>query len=328
MIRTAAVSAVLSLTIGCSPMIGGDPMPPAGPGDPGDPGPDANCPAVHFTASQTNPSIQLLIDRSGSMSTDLPNTATSRYQAIHDALVGANGVVSTLQNKAYFGAALFSSDNPCPVLYKSNPRAMNNLTSIKSLIESQGPGGNTPTPPSIDLTVADFAVHPPPMGSPPVIVLATDGLPNSCSNGNDDTSAQSVIAAKAAYAAGVRLFVLGIAGVNDAFLQAVANAGVGVQTGQPNAPYYTANSPQQLKDAFQQIIGGVLSCDLALNGTVDPTQAMGGTVSLNGSTLTYGTDWKVVNGNTIELVGTACDTLKNSSMPQVDATFSCGASLY
>jgi hypothetical protein len=159
-------------------------------------------------------------------------------------------------------------------------------------------------------------------------VLATDGLPNSCTDGNTDTSPQSITAAKNAYAAGIRVFVLGIAGVNDAFLQNVANAGVGVQVNQPNAPYYTANSPQQLKDAFNQIIGGVLSCDLALNGTIDPDQAASGMVSLNGQPLTYGTDWKVVNGSTLELIGAACDTLKNSSSPQVDATFSCGAVLF
>jgi hypothetical protein len=137
-----------------------------------------------------------------------------------------------------------------------------------------------------------------------------------------------VTAAKNAYTAGIRVFVLGIAGVNDAFLQNVANAGAGVMVNQPNAPYYTANSPQQLQAAFNQIIGGVLSCDLALNGTVDPDQAMSGTVNLNGSTLAYGTDWKVVNGNTIELLGAACDTFKNASSPVVDATFSCGATLY
>jgi hypothetical protein len=162
------------------------------------------------------------------------------------------------------------------------------------------------------------------MGSPPVIVLATDGLPNSC-NSNDDTTAQTVASAQAAYTAGIRLFVLGIAGVNDNFLQQVANAGAGVQANQPNAPYYTANSPAQLQQAFQQIIGGVVSCDLTISGTIDTNQASSGTVTLDGQTLTYGTDWTLVNGNTIELIGAACDTLKNSANPSVDASFPCGS---
>lgn len=290
-----------------------------GGGGGGGAGPDASCPAVHFVATQVTPSIHLLIDRSGSMDTNLPGTNTTRYQAMHDALVGTNGVVSQLQSKVYFGASLFSADQPCPRLY-SQARAMSNASSIKTLIESQGPGGNTPTAPSIDAVVADFAANPPPMGSPPVIVLATDGLPNSC-NSNTDTTAETVVAAGHAYAAGIRVFVLGIAGVNDSFLQQVAAAGVGM----PNAPYYTANSPAQLQQAFQQIIGGVVSCDLMISGNIDPSQAAGGTVTLDGHPLMYGTDWTLVGGNTIELQGSACDTLKNTANPSVDASFPCGS---
>jgi hypothetical protein len=327
MIRLATATSVLLLTFGCGAStgtIGGDDQGSnTGGGNSGGGGPDASCPAVHFMATQVTPSIQLLIDRSGSMDTNLPGTSTSRYQAMHDALVGANGVVAGLQSKVYFGASLFTADAPCPKLY-SQGRAMNNASTIKTLIESQSPNGNTPTAPSIDAVVADFAANPPPMGSPPVIVLATDGLPNSC-NANDDTTAQTVVASAAAYSAGIRLFVLGIAGVNDSFLQQVANAGAGVQPGQPNAPYYTANSPAQLQTAFQQIIGGVVSCDLMITGNIDPNQAASGTVTLNGMTLTYGTDWTLVGGNTIELQGAACDTLKNASSPTVDASFPCGS---
>lgn len=294
-----------------------------GSGSDDDTGPDAQCPDVHFQPTQVTPSIALLIDRSGSMSTDLAGTSTSRYQAIHDALVGPSGVVEQLQGKVYFGASLFTDDTPCPTLY-TKPRALNNFAAIKTLIESQSPNGDTPTPPSIDKVVADFAANPPPMGSPPIIVLATDGLPNGC-NSSDDTSAQSVASAQAAYAAGIKLFILGIAGVNDTFLQNMANAGVGVQPGQPNAAYYTANSPAQLAMAFQQIIGGALSCDLAVNGTIDPSQAASGTVTLDGMPLSYGTDWTVTNnGMTITLIGSACTTLENTPNPVVDATFPCG----
>ena len=102
-------------------------------------------------------------------------------------------------------------------------------------------------------------------------------------------------------------------------------AGQGIAAGMPDAKFFTANSPQALKDAFQQIIGGVVSCELNINGTVDVEQAKGGSVKLNGMQLTYGTDWEVVNSTTIKLVGQACDTLKGSSNPQVAASFPCGA---
>jgi len=160
------------------------------------------------------------------------------------------------------------------------------------------------------------------MGSPPIIVLATDGLPNSC-NGSD-SQPQSVQSTKNAYTAGIRTFILGIAGVNDTFLQNMANAGQGVQSGQPNAKYYTANSAADLQTAFQQIIGGVVSCELNITGQVDPAQAQYGNVTLNGSSLTYGTEW-TVNGNTITLLGAACEQLKSSSNPQVQASFPCGS---
>jgi hypothetical protein len=327
--RLGTVRSVLLLTLAsaCSTNLseggGGDDQGSGGGGGGGGSTVDANCPSVSFMATQVIPSVQLLIDRSGSMGTALPNTNTTRYQAMHDALVGSNGVVGQLQAKAHFGASLYSSDSPCPRLYNTASRALNNFTQVKTLIESQSPNGNTPTPGAIDQTVALFAANPAPMGSPPIIVLATDGLPNSCAG--TDSQTDSVIAAKNAYTAGIRTFVLGIAGVNDGFLQAMANAGQGVQQNQTNAKYYTANSPAELQMAFQQIIGGVVSCELNINGTVDPEQAKGGSVTLNGMQLMYGTDWEVVNGTTIRLLGQACETLKSSTNPQVQASFPCGS---
>ncbi len=332
MTRLARLTSMLSLTValagavGCAPTVGeiGDDDgngSGSGSGSDNGGGPDASCPGVNFMATQVIPSVHLLIDRSGSMGDSLGNV--TRYQAMRDALVGTNGVVMQLQSKVYFGASLYSSDNPCPRLYNTASRTTNNAAQVKTLIESMGPNGNTPTPPAIDATVQSFAANPPPMGSPPIIVLATDGLPNSC--GGAATQAASITSAKNAYTAGIRTFILGIAGVNDGFLQQMANAGQGVQANQPNAKYYTANSPQDLQMAFQQIIGGVVSCELAINGNVDPNQASGGTVTLNGMNLTYGSEWELVNGNTIRLVGAACDRLKSSTNPMVSATFPCGS---
>jgi hypothetical protein len=285
-------------------------------------GPDANCPAVNFTAMPTIPSITLLIDRSGSMDDPIGNK--SRYQAVRDALVDpTTGVVTNLESKVYFGASLYSTDSPCPKLY-SVGRALNNRNSIATLINGQSPGGNTPTGPSIDIAVADFLATPPPMNSPPVIVLATDGLPNGCNGGNGEGA--SIAAAGGSYAAGIRLFVLAVGnGINDAHLQAVANAGQGVLPGQPDAKFFVANTPADLQTAFDQIIGGVVSCDLSISGNIDDQQAAGGTVTLNGMMLMFGTDWILVNGNIIRLIGQACTDLKNSTNPMVNASFPCGA---
>ena len=107
--RLTSLSSLLFLSlVACGGTIGDDQLggDDQGSGSGSDPGVtvDANCPNVNFMATQVIPSIQLVIDRSGSMDTNLPNTNTSRYEAMHDALVGANGVVGQLQAQVYFGA--------------------------------------------------------------------------------------------------------------------------------------------------------------------------------------------------------------------------------
>jgi hypothetical protein len=289
-----------------------------------DSGPTDSCPAVTFSAKPTIPTIELLLDQSESMSSMFG--PTTRYQAMEDALVATGtGVVSQLQSNAYFGATLYTSAFACPNL-QVVPRALDNEMPIASMLGANGPGLYTPTGPAIDAVVADFAAHPPMPGSPPFIVLATDGIPNTCQNPFDETtgSLQAVTAAGAAVAADIKLIVLSV-GPDTSIpnLQAMANAGAGVQQGQPDAPFYRGDDPQQLADAFKQIIGGVLSCDLMLSGQIDPTAAMSGTVTLDGMMLTYGTDWIIVNGTTIEILGAACMRLQNSPNAVVTATFPC-----
>lgn len=305
-------------------------------GNAGDAGPDSACPAVHFTPTKTTPSIELVLDRSGSMGDPNNNiNGVSRYEVLHQALTGAMGAVTTAQAGVYFGAALFAGNQaPCLNLdgYTA-PRALNNASVINQLIVDKPAGtrGSTPTADALTLVTADFATNPPPPGSPPIILLATDGAPNSC-DGNGGTG-PSIDATKAAYTAGIRTFIIGLAGLNEQYLQDIANAGTGSATGQtPNcptcAPYYTADDTDSLVNAFNTIINGVLSCDLAISGMVDPATASSGIVTLNGMTLTYGTDWTIdPNGRLIHLIGNACTILKTTSNPVVDAAFACGSVL-
>ncbi len=285
-------------------------------------GPDMNCPAVNFTPMPTTPSITLLLDRSGSM--DGTDIAPNRYDAMVNALVGTTGVVTSLETKAYFGSSLYGC-NGNNVDVSTVPRALNNAAAIRTAIQNVDPDGNTPTPPSIDRAVADFATSPPPAGSPPVIVLATDGEPNSCGGGA--TLNESVQAARNAFNAGIPVYVLAI-GIQSQHFQDVANAGQGWVAGQPNIPYYPVNNAADLQAAFQTIINGVISCDLSLTATIDDGQAMNGVVVVNGVTLTYGVDWILVNGMTIRVQGAACNMLKNTMNPMVSATFPCGSVIF
>jgi hypothetical protein len=301
--------------------------------DPGtDPGP--TCPSVHVTTTKTIPAIQLLIDRSGSMLHDFADDKTSdpvlrKYTAEVNALVGPQGVVTQLQASVYFSASMYPGDT-CPGLAQSaNGRQLNNKPAIEALLGTYTPDSmaNTPTAQSIGLAVADFMAAPAPQGSP-VIVLATDGLPNDC-DGNNAMQARkdAVDAATKAFNQGIRLFLLVVGTKIDAnFKRDLANAGQGVQPGQPDATAYTATDPTTLSTAFQDIIRGVVSCDLQLDGHVDPSDAQTGIVTLNGKDLAFGTEWTIdKNGMTIRLLGKACDTLKTSSNPTVNAEFACGS---
>jgi hypothetical protein len=301
------------------------------------------CPSAHVTAMKATPSVELLIDKSGSMAQNFTGGDPTKgapgpykFPTEQDALVGTVapnlGIVTTLQASVYFGAAMFPSNN-CPGVF-STPRKLNNLTDVSNLIGDPAhvPNGNTPTSQAIDAVVADFIANPPPKGSPPVILLSTDGLPNTCADNNVTQQAKTdtINAAKNAFAKGIRLYLLVVGNQIDAqFKQDLANAGQAVVAGQPNATAYTATDPASLAAAFQSIIGGILSCDLSLNGQVSAQAAPNGTVTLNNVVLTYGTDWNISgDGLTLHILGKSCDTLKNTMGATVDATFACGTVIF
>jgi hypothetical protein len=310
-------------------------------------GPDVNCPAIHFSATRVIPSIQLLVDRSTSMQenfngvdpTPERDNGPYKYPVMRDALVGPQGVVTQLDGSVYFGATLFTAEEgiPCPELNSTPGRAKNNKDAIAGLLTtfipppSRAAAGFTPTPLAINAVVDDFMRNPPSTDSPPIILLATDGFPNECTTRADRT-AESVEAAANAFAHGIKLYILAIAFEASGAAQHVqdmANAGQGVQPGQPNATAYSASNPTEMAMAFQTIIRSVQSCDLTLEHEINPAEAPSGTVTLNGTTLMHGRDWTVdANGLTLHLLGDACTTLKSSPNPVLDAGFPCGVVIF
>lgn len=298
-----------------------DSPPPPPPPDP--------CPAVNFMAQSVTPSILLLLDRSDSMGNAFGGM--TRWAAIRSALTDATtGVVTLLQSKAYFGSMIYRTANPaddttCPIL-ETRPRALNNADVIRQDLMVEPTFSWTPTTRSINAAVATFAATPPPAGSPPFIVLATDGNPSLCADyGNPEERAAAVAAAAASFAAGIRLFVLSVAEDVDAqHLQDLANAGAGVAAGQPNAPVYVGNNPADLAADFDSIIRGVVSCDVTVNGSVTQDQAAAAVVRLNGRQIIFGTDWILVGDRTIRLQTAACAEFKRTAAPTVNGQFPCG----
>ena len=290
--------------------------------------PDA-CADVVVKFEKTIPTVMLLIDQSGSMTAAFGNG--DRWGVLYDTLMNANtGIVKTLQSEVRFGLALYTSDGgnaggTCPMLTKV-PLALANYSAIDAAYKPQSPKGDTPTGESITSVTKDLVAFN--EVGPKIIVLATDGEPDTCAVPNPQMGQpESIQAAQDAFAKGVKTFVISVgAEVSDGHLQDVANAGAGLPIGGADkAPFYKALDPQALVKAFDTIINGVRSCTLKLNGTVDQAGASAGKVSLDGMLLGYNdpNGWQLTAPDEIELLGTACDTIKTGDH-SISVEFPCG----
>jgi hypothetical protein len=291
-------------------------------------GPDG-CADVVVNFEKQIPTVLLLIDQSGSMTAAFGNG--NRWDVLYKTLMDpGTGVVKTLEKDVRFGLALYTSDGgsaggTCPMLTKV-PIALNNHGAIDAIYAPAGPAGDTPTGDSIAAVSKDLEAFA--EVGPKIIVLATDGEPDTCAVPNPQNGQpQSIAAAQAAFTKDIRTFVISVGDeVSLGHLQDMANAGVGLPVGgAEKAPYYQALNQQTLIDAFNTIINGVRSCVLKLNGTVDAQSAQAGNVVLDGMKLGYDdpNGWKLNAPDEMELLGTACETIKVGDH-QLSVTFPCG----
>jgi hypothetical protein len=260
-----------------------------------------------------------------------------RWDAVVTALVDpVSGVVTRLADKVIFGASLYTSNGgnaggTCPGLKESFP-ALNNFAAIDALLQANGPAGDTPTAESVAALAGRFPAPDPENPGPQIILLATDGNPDNCvdSDAHNLASQQmSEAQVAAAYTSGLQTFVLSVGDdVSAPHLQNLADLGIGAAPGSGTGTPYVANDPAQLSAAFETIIRGVRTCTFAIDGNVDVSNQCSGTVSLNdGSSsqiLTCGTDWRLVDENTLELLGAACDRFLESDNVSLAAEFPCG----
>jgi hypothetical protein len=223
--------------------------------------------------------------------------------------------------------ALYSGqdDNPtCPIIDQIAPAA-NNFNAINSQYSPLSPIEDTPTAESLEIIGPQLAALD--TDGPKAIVLATDGLPDTCADpdpdGQPEARARAVAAARAAFDSGIETYVISVGDeVSDDHLQEMANAGVGLAADDPSAaPFWRALSPIELGSAFDGIVAGVQGCDYQLDGGVKD----GGTgeVTLDGATLAQGSEWQLIGNNTIHLLGGACDTVRDGDDHTVEAVFTC-----
>ncbi|MBK8937448.1 MAG: VWA domain-containing protein [Polyangiaceae bacterium] len=295
-------------------------------GNGGGTGEGGACPSVQITFAPTTPTVLLLVDQSGSMTESFGNG--NRWDVLYDTLMDSNnGIVAQLEDQVRFGFALYTGqDGTCPLLSEVNI-ALGNYDEIDAVYGNAGPLGDTPTGDSITAVLPELLAFAEP--GPKAIVLATDGEPDTCEVPNPQTGqGEAIAAAQAAFNAGVTLYIIAVGGdVSAQHQQDMANAGTGkpLDGSQGNSPYYPANDQSALANAFTEIINGVRSCILTLEGTVDPTKAGEGQVFLDGMELGYNdpNGWQLNSPSEIELLGTACETIQDGNHT-VTGDFDCG----
>ncbi|WP_428268124.1 vWA domain-containing protein [Haliangium sp.] len=306
----------------------------SGPGDKVDAG---ECASIDVRTELITPVVQLMIDRSGTMQFAFGNNGDSRAEAVRDALLDQNnGVVAQLESQVKFGATVFSAlegSPPCPVLESVFP-ALNNYDRLNTDIRNEITNliKDTPTGESIEALLDVLPAAGP--NEKRIMVLATDGEPDTCADPDADEQAPgsarrlaaqelSLTAVRRAHdEEGIDVYILSVGDdVGEAHLREMANVGLGLdpQTGQ--APFFVANNPAELVSQLTEIISGSRECRFTLNGEVTDVNA--GTVTLNGTVLELGTDWRLVDASTIELIGDTCQTYLSSPTAELSAEFEC-----
>ena len=308
--------------------------------------PDAGvCAAVEVLVRPVVPTVLLLVDRSGTMTDPFGegDGAPSRWDALYATLMDpTDGLVPGLDDQVRFGLAAYTAsdidndgvlEGPCPAM-DLVPPALDSYDDIQGVYGGLAPLDETPTGPAVEAAVAALAAVD--ADEPRIIVLATDGEPDTCElpnpNGTSQARTAALLAVQAAFGAGVRTYVISVGGeaVGDAeaeaHMQELARAGVGLPAdAEEGATLHVALDTAALVAAFDEIVTGVRSCTFMLDGEVADGYAETGTVTLDGAELAYGEDWRLLDGSTLELLGEACEAVLAGGEHEVRAVFTCEA---
>jgi hypothetical protein len=221
------------------------------------------------------PDLMIVLDRSGSMTTTVPNTSLSRWDVMRMAL---NTMATDLEGSLRIGLTEFPSDESCGVTAQATevPIDLNQAPEIAQYFNTNVPGGATPSSLGLDQALNYYNTIPVNTAGR-YVLFATDGEPNCTSNSEVDT----VNSVTALANAGIPTYVLGIGnGFSDQNLNDSALAGL---VPKPNGPphYYAATNSMELDAVLETIAGGLAaSCTYTL--AEQPPVPENVTVTLNG----------------------------------------------
>ena len=294
----------------------------------GDTGSDSACGEVEIDFEMQTPTVVLLIDQSGSMSESFGDG--DRWTVVRDSLLDADdGVVAALESVVRFGVELYTSHGgdgggECPILTGVDP-ALDNYDAIHDVFFDSAPDGDTPTGESIAAVAAMLAAAAD--TDEQIIVLATDGEPDTCEVPNPQTGqAEAVDGAEDAFALGFRTYIISVGDdISLEHMQAMANAGAGTDDSDP-APYYQALDQDALVAAFEEIVYGVRDCELELEGAVQEGMEEQCVVEVDGAEVPYDDPdgWTLEDPSTMLLLGATCEAIQTGDVT-IDVECPCGA---
>jgi hypothetical protein len=318
---------------------------------------DGACANGRITALRVSPKVALVLDGSCSMSTDYPangqasatectSNPRSRWTALRDALIDPQrGVVPKLEKVVAFGVVTFGTRGGCPIPGLPVEPKLENLARITQQLPMVQPGMYTPTGPALDWVYDNWidAQGPDDRGAAQIVILATDGEPNSCGGGGNGgmgrggqgqagqamTNYQpSIDAVKKGTMKGATTYVISLADASGPFhdhLQELANLGNPAAAGK--AQLYEPSSPDQLASALETLAGAAVGCDIELNGAISRDDACSGMVTLDGMALKCNdpNGWALIDERNIRLQGSACQHLMTKNDSIVEASFTCSA---
>lgn len=291
----------------------------------------STCASLDFEAEPIPPNFLIIMDQSGSMAWGWSGGG-SRWQGMKDALFDpSEGVITNLQDQVRFAMRTYRGSSRCDdVLEGTSALELNARDDLATFIDSQSPNGGTPTADAIEQAtewLIDQRMSGVLPAGPTALILATDGEPNGCSRSDNYGRDAVVDRVGEAFDAGFPTFVVSIdEDIAPAHLQAVANAGAGVDSG---APYFTVTSTEELRTELTELITSRLGCALDLSGLIDLSRGAcgGGSLSLNDEEVPCSADdgWVAIGERQVELRGSWCDRFRDDGAAMVRGNFPCPA---
>lgn len=280
------------------------------------------CASALVQTAKNDPTIEFVIDGSGSMCAPFGSDGATRWQALRAALLDpSKGLIQRLQSSVRFGATLFDgtidatlavdgvlSDPPCALLSSLGkdmgmcpelidaPPQRDNASAIDTLYPMVELGGSTPTDKALghvmDALIASRVQQGPDdkAQSPVYVVLATDGAPNDIcvdgTGGDGSAQRQGVLdAVDRGAAAGITTWVISLADGDPTLQMHLDDVARHGDPKNPNARTFSPTNPDDLIMTLAQLLGGAIGCHIALNGTVTVGQECLGAVEESGRAL-------------------------------------------